>query len=145
VWNDGDVGIHWQLENMESFSRTANYSRVLYRQHVTDPGSDAYKPGHSADRRVTLYGGDRCSELAPDNDTLLDWFGFDCWSEEQGSCGRLPYGINSFYIQDGQEGKNRDGTCWVFAQLGAAEHAWSSLTAMMWASVSASVVIWLAM
>jgi hypothetical protein len=107
TWNlgpaaTGKADIHWRLENTGTYDAQANYSRVLYRQHVTNPGDDGYMPGRYADRRVTLYGGERCSELDPsDRDTLLTWFGFSCWSEDVGGCGTLPYGVVSFRVQPG--------------------------------------------
>jgi hypothetical protein len=108
-------------------------------------GSDEYKPGHHADRRAMLYGEKRCSELASDNKILLPWFGYSCWSEEQGSCGTLPYGIVSFSILNGRNQKNRVRNCWVFRESGAAAHGYSSSRAIVGAFVSASVLTWLAL
>ncbi|USP81636.1 uncharacterized protein yc1106_08910 [Curvularia clavata] len=60
VW--GEAGIHWQLFNAETFDSQTNYSGILYRQHVTNPANDDDKPGHHADRRVTVYGAKGCRE-----------------------------------------------------------------------------------
>lgn len=141
VW--GEAGIHWQLFNVDTFDSQANYSSVLYRQHITDANKDENKPGHHADRRVTLYGAKGCRESDGTSDKLLPWYGFDCWSEDKGSCGTLPYGVASFSIQPQQ--KTTQGTCWVFAERGAAVRVWSSSQAVMGAFVSASVAFWLAL
>ncbi|KAM7211929.1 hypothetical protein V8F06_012705 [Rhypophila decipiens] len=125
-----DPGIHWQLLNANDFDPQANYSKVLYRQHVTNPASDKYQPGHYADRVVTIYPGPGCRQLNPaDNKTLLPWYGFSCWSEEQGSCGVLGYSIASFSIQPGREDDGR--TCWVFAKEGSAPSLPSAAMAVL--------------
>jgi hypothetical protein len=142
VW--GEAGIHWQLSNLATFDAQANYSRVLYRQHIASPTDDDQKPGHHADRRVTLYGARDCRESDDGNsETLLPWYGFDCWSEDQGSCGTLPYGIASFSVQPEQE--EQKGTCWVFAERGAATRVWGGDRAVLGGFVSAFVAVWLAL
>ncbi|ORY16600.1 hypothetical protein BCR34DRAFT_556887 [Clohesyomyces aquaticus] len=140
----GEAGIRWQLENVDKFDTQANYSRVLYRQHITNPANDDDKPRHYADRRVTVYGGKGCTEKDPSsNETLLPWYGFSCWSEDEGTCGTLPYSIASFSVQPGPDDKNKDGTCWVFAERGAAAHLSLSSQAMMAVFASTSLAIWL--
>ncbi|KAF2276849.1 uncharacterized protein EI97DRAFT_397817 [Westerdykella ornata] len=144
----GEAGIHWQLENTDTFDPQANYSRVLYRQHITNPTTDEQKPGHYADRQVTIYGGPKCTEADPNsNTTLFPWYGFSCWSEDKGSCGTLPYKIASFYIRAGkdEQSQGRMGTCWVFAECGAATSLLLSSRAMVGAFISASLAIWLSM
>lgn len=95
---------------------------------------------------MTIYGGKDCSEEDPSsNKTLLPWYGFSCWSEDKGSCGTLPYNIASFSIQPGLEKNNRHGTCWVFAEEGAAARVYSSSKAMIGTCISVSLAIWLAL
>jgi hypothetical protein len=144
VW--GEAGIYWQLGNVETFDWKGNYSSVLYRQHITNPASDDQNPGKYADRRVTIYGGKDCSQIDPSSDkTLLPWYGFSCWSEDDGSCGTLPYNIASFSIQPGPDDKDQHGTCWVFAQEGAAARVYSSSRVILGAFISAPLAIWLAL
>jgi hypothetical protein len=144
VW--GEAGIHFQLRNTEAFDPQGNYSSVLYRQHVTNAASDNQKPGHYADRRVTIYGGKNCTENDPSSNTaLLDWYGFSCWSEDKGSCGTLPYKIASFSIQPGPEEKDQHGTCWVFAKEGAAANIYASSQVIIGALINVFLAIWLAM
>jgi hypothetical protein len=144
VW--GEAGIHWQLGNVETFDLKGNYSSVLYRQHITNPARDDQNPGKYADRRVTMYGGKDCSQIDPSSDkTLLPWYGFSCWSEDNGSCGTLPYNIASFSIQPGPDDKDRHGTCWVFAKEGAAARVYLSSRVILGAFISASLAIWLAL
>lgn len=117
-------GIAWQLENKDSFDPKANYSKLLYRQHVESPSED-YEPGSYAYRRINVYGGLDCSDHdleRPFGERLVDWYGFDCFSEGEGDCGTLPYGIKSFTVQPGRFGneKAQDGKCLVFAKMGAA-------------------------
>ncbi|KAF2120367.1 hypothetical protein BDV96DRAFT_610320 [Lophiotrema nucula] len=133
VW--GEAGIQWKLGNVETFDSQGSYSSVLYRQHITDPASDDQRPGHYANRR-----NDPSS-----NETLLDWYGFSCWSEDKGSCGTLPYKITSFSIPPGPAEKDQQGTCWVFAKEGAAARIYVSSQATTGAFVSAFLAIWLAM
>lgn len=148
-WAGGgqEAGIRWQLLNLDTFDPQANYSNILYRQHVLSPSSDDDKPGHYANRRVTIYGAPGCSEADPsDNHTLLPWYGFSCWSEEAGSCGKLPYGIASFSVQPGPDDDERDGTCWDFAERGgAAGMSGLSRQAMMSSLFGTAVAVWLAL
>jgi hypothetical protein len=138
----GTAGIDWQLGNVESFDLQGNYSSVLYRQHVTNPSSENYKPGNFADRRVTIYGGKGCTEKDPSNDKgLLPWYGFSCWSEDKGSCGNLRYKIASFNINS--KPKEDQGTCWVFAETGASARVHSSSKAIAGAFISASLALWI--
>ncbi|KAM7207803.1 hypothetical protein V8F20_001845 [Naviculisporaceae sp. PSN 640] len=138
----GEPGIHWRLFNAQDFDPQANYSRVLYRQHVTNPPSDEYKPSHYADRMVTLYGGPNCTQKNPADDrSLLPWYGLSCWSEDQGSCGDLGYRIASFSLQAKPDEKAQHGTCWVFAKEGAAARTRSSAQFLV---STVLIVAWLA-
>jgi hypothetical protein len=140
VW--GEAGIHWQLFNAETFDPQTNYSGILYRQHVTNPTDDDDKPGQHADRRVTLYGAKKCRESDGQSE-LLPWYGFDCWSENEGSCGTLPYGIVSFSVQPQQD--EEQGTCWVFAERGAAASVGTSSRGVVAVVVSTFMAVWLAL
>lgn len=134
------------MQNNAAFDSSANYSRVLYYQHIPNAQSDEDKPGHHADRKMTLYGGRDCSEATPSG-TSAPWFGFGCWSEEKGSCGTLPYGVVSFSVQAG--GEDKDGKCWVFAengqqsQEGAAVSVHLSLQLVLTAFAGVSVAVWM--
>lgn len=137
-------GIVWQLENMESFDPRANYSRILYRQNVYNPQDKRYDPGSYAWRRINIYGGPNCTESNPEGDNLLDWYGFNCFSEGGGSCGTLPYSIASFTVMPGSFEKEDEqrGKCMVFAKLGsAARHQIHKV--VMGAFVCAFLVVWL--
>jgi hypothetical protein len=140
--NTREAGIHWQLENVDTYDSQTNYSSILYRQHVTKPGDDDLKPGHYAKRGVTLYAAKRCSDLDPSADRILYWYGFNCWSEDEGSCGTTPWNIGSFNMHAPSD--NAKGTCWVFAKNGDAGRGYSSSQAMMGAFLGASLAIWLA-
>ncbi|KAF2649955.1 hypothetical protein K491DRAFT_609738, partial [Lophiostoma macrostomum CBS 122681] len=140
-----EPGIHWQLENMNKYDPTKNYSKILYRQHNYSSSEDS-EPGRYADRKVNLYGGENCTELSPNKTTgLYPWFGLSCWSEDEGSCGTIPYDIASFAVQPGPEDSDKDGTCMVFAEEGAATSSYRSRQAISGALVSTAVAIWLAM
>jgi len=144
--HDQPVGIAWQLENMDMYDPQTNYSRVLYRQHVeTSSGSDdRYKPDAYAYRRINIYGGVNCSESDPEGTNLLDFYGFDCFSDGEGNCGTTPYNIASFYITEGEfrDESEQHGKCMVFARMGAAAgHQVSK--AVMGALLCASMAAWL--
>jgi hypothetical protein len=136
----GEAGIHWQLENVNTYDPQTNYSSILYRQHITNPGRDDLKPGNQADRAVTLYASNNCRDLVSSSGDILGWYGFSCWSEDKGSCGTAPWKIGSFSIQD----KAELDSCWVFAKDGAAGRGYSSSQAMVGAFFGASLAIWLA-
>ncbi|CAE7195958.1 hypothetical protein P3342_009994 [Pyrenophora teres f. teres] len=138
----GEAGIYWQLENLDTYDSQANYSSVLYRQHITSPINDDQKPGKFAQRGVTLYAGKGCSDLDPSADRILDWYGFNCWSEDKGDCGTTPWNIGSFNMH--APGDDAEGTCWVFAKNGNGARRFSSSQAMMGAVIAASLAIWLA-
>jgi hypothetical protein len=116
------VGISWQLENVDKYNPQANYSKVLYRQHLDHASDERYEPGSYSFRRINIYGGPNCTEINPLGDNLLDWYGFDCFSEDGGSCGRTPYSISSFYVRAGyfEDESQQHGKCMVFARMGAA-------------------------
>lgn len=136
----GEAGIYYTLENVETYDPQGNYSSVLYHQHVANPTSDDYKPGHAANRRVTIYPGTGCSDYHRPSDQILPWFGFGCWSEDKGSCGTTPYSIASFSLQPVDD---PEGSCWDFAVQGAASRSYSSSQAAMGALLGASLAIWL--
>ncbi|KAF1831071.1 hypothetical protein BDW02DRAFT_464173, partial [Decorospora gaudefroyi] len=138
-----DPGIHWQLKNKDSYDPQGNYTTILYRQHIAYPDSDDQEPGHFAIRRVTIYGGHGCTELDPnDDDKLLDWYGFSCWSEDEGTCGYTGYNIRSFSVQPLEEEDRNGDVCWVFAQLGGAPRAGSSAAhAMVGAFVTVALAV----
>ena len=140
------MGIHWALQNRDSYDSSANYSSVLYRQHVANPGSEKYEPGHFGDRRVVVYPGEDCSEKDDSKDKgLSPWYGFGCWSESEGDCGSMPYKIASFNIQPALEEKDEKGKCWVFAERGAAVHVHSSSHVVAGAMFSVALAMWLAL
>jgi hypothetical protein len=140
VW--GDAGIQYRLENVETYDPQGNYSSILYHQHAANPSSDdRYKPGHHADRRVTIYPGEGCSDYHRPSDQILPWFGFGCWSEDKGSCGTTPYNIASFSLQPVED--DPDGTCWDFSVQGAGSRVYSSSQAAMGALLGVFLAIWL--
>lgn len=47
-----ETGLHWSIENADTFDAQANYSQVLYRQAAREQEPMSYAP-----RRVNLYGG----------------------------------------------------------------------------------------
>jgi hypothetical protein len=144
VFSPQEAGIHWSLENADKYDSAANYSRVLYRYHVSNPAGDEYKEGQLTNVWVTIDGGDDCSELDPTDDTnLLDWFGYNCWGADKGNCGNTPYPINSFNIYPGD--MDADRKCWLHAKLGAAVHGFSSSRVVMGAFASVSLAFWLAL
>jgi len=132
-------GIHWALENADKFDAQANYSNVLYRQAAYEQ-----EPGSYAMRRVNLYGGLDCTERDPNDDKgLLDWYGLSCWSGVEGECGALPYSIASFTVMPVAE--DSDGTCLMYAQLGAGVAISQPFRAAASVFVGAVVAGWLAM
>lgn len=114
---------------------------------MTRPNDDRYEVGHYADRRVTLYGAKGCTQKNPnDNETLLPWYGFSCWSEDAGSCRTAEYSVRSFSIQPGPGDKDdKSGTCWVFAEEGAAGRVRGVPRAVMGGIVGGFVAVWLAL
>ncbi|OAK98028.1 hypothetical protein IQ06DRAFT_295404 [Phaeosphaeriaceae sp. SRC1lsM3a] len=131
----GGQGIRWSISNTEAYDASANYSSVLYRQHISNPNTDDQKPGHRAERRATIYPGKGCTQKDPnDNSTsgILPWFGLSCLSEDKGRCGNTPYSIQSFYIQAGDP--DSQNQCWDFAkngQSGAARLSTSAVAAFV--------------
>ncbi|KAI4629702.1 uncharacterized protein J4E87_002888 [Alternaria ethzedia] len=76
-FGDEQAGIYWTLLNADKYDRSANYSRVLYRHHVVQAYDDIWKEGHLSNMMATVYGGEDCSELDPNDDqNLLNWFGY---------------------------------------------------------------------
>ncbi|KAE8844279.1 hypothetical protein P3342_002535 [Pyrenophora teres f. teres] len=144
-----NAGIHWQLENLDTYDPQGNYSSVLYRQHLAFAVDDEDKPGHYANLMVNLYGGEGCSELDPrDSTRFLDWYGFNCWSENEGTCGTTGYPIASFYVKEEDREKKEYsgewGKCWSFAQMGASTRASASLWGVVGAVASTALAGWLA-
>jgi hypothetical protein len=141
----GQAGIAWQLDNIESFDPQANYSRVLYHETAFHPAEDRYDPGTYGPHRINVYGGANCSQIDPSGAwDLLDWYGFNCWSEAEGNCGTVPYSIASFLVVAG-DFNNEDaqhGKCMVFAEMGAASSL-QSMRAVVGALVGASTAMWL--
>ncbi|KAF2655594.1 hypothetical protein K491DRAFT_423715 [Lophiostoma macrostomum CBS 122681] len=141
----GEAGIHWQLENVDTFDLQGNYTSVLYHQHIPNPASHDWKPGHYAERVAMIYGGTSCTEANPSgNKTLLPWYGFSCWSEDEGSCGTTPYKIGSFNLGSGVDKKNQH-TCWMFAEEGAAPRVSTSFWSMLGILVGTYLAFWLAL
>jgi len=140
------VPVDWHLENMDTYDPRANYSKLLYRQSFYDPPSKKYESGSYAPRRINVYGGENCSESDPEGAHILDWWGFDCFSEGEGACGTLPYNIASFYLMSGAfDDKDRQhGQCMIFAEMGAADTR-RPLRAAVSAVLSAGFIIWLSM
>jgi hypothetical protein len=143
--NSGQAGIAWQLDNIDAFDPQANYSRVLYHETAFHPDDDRYDPGTYGPHRINVYGGPDCTQLDPSGAyDLLDWYGFNCWSEVEGSCGIVPYSIASFLVAAG-DFNNEDaqhGKCMVFAEMGAASSL-QSMRAVAGALVGASMAMWL--
>lgn len=139
-----DRGIEWQLRNLENYDPQANYSRILYRQHTLNPsGNEAYEPGAYANRRINVYGGFNCTQLEPDSDTgILPWYGFNCWSEEEGTCGTLPYSIASFTMLPLTRRESEAGTCLSFAKDGTAAGNRASYEAVMGVFTGATLALW---
>ncbi|KAH7406433.1 hypothetical protein DE146DRAFT_391109 [Phaeosphaeria sp. MPI-PUGE-AT-0046c] len=140
-------GIRWQLKNVDNYDPQANYSSLLYRQHVESASSNL-APGTFADRRITVYGGVNCSELDPTapkdrKKPLLPWFGLDCRTEAQGRCGDTPYNIASFYVNNKKSGEK--GKCWDFAYMGAASGTAASARVVLAALMSVLVAAWVAL
>lgn len=143
-WNDGDKGIYWTLQNHDSYDPSRNYSSVLYRQHITNPG-DKQHPGEYSRVRVNLYGGENCTQKDPNsNTTLFPWYGFSCWSEDQGSCGTMPFRVASFYVFPAPRQEDQQGKCWVFAEEGAGTSVYRSSQATLIALTSTALALWLA-
>ncbi|KAA8623604.1 hypothetical protein PtrSN002B_011146 [Pyrenophora tritici-repentis] len=133
-----NAGIHWQLENLDTYDPQGNYSSLLYRQHLAFAIDDEDKPGHYANLLVNIFPSKGCSELDPKNSSrLLPWYGFTCWSENEGKCGTTEYPIGSFYVwdQDREEKEKDSGDCYLFARMGAS----ARVSASLWGAVGAVV------
>ncbi|KAF1834268.1 hypothetical protein BDW02DRAFT_647718 [Decorospora gaudefroyi] len=139
----GEYGIHWSLSNAEAYNASANYSSVLYRQHISNPNTKEQEPGSRAERITTLYGGKGCTQIDPNDDKdILPWYGFSCWSEAQGSCGTTSYNIQSFTVQP--RSPEAYWKCWVFAkngQSGAVRVSGSLVAALL----GTGLTVWLAL
>jgi hypothetical protein len=139
-----ESGLHWSLENAETFDAQANYSRILYHQAARDQDPESYAP-----RRVNLYGGLDCTERDPEDDEgLLDWYGISCGTGPsaghaagEGICDELPYRVASFAVLPQDE--DADGTCLVYAQLGAGVGRFQPMKAAASVLVGAVVAGWL--
>jgi hypothetical protein len=139
-----ESGLHWSLENAETFDAQANYSRILYHQAARDQEPESYAP-----RRVNLYGGLDCTERDPEDDEgLLDWYGISCGTGPsaghaagEGICDELPYRVASFAVLPQDE--DADGTCLVYAQLGAGVGRFQPMKAAASVLVGAVVAGWL--
>jgi len=143
-FGDEQAGIYWTLLNADKYDRSANYSRVLYRHHVVQAYDDIWKEGHLSNMMATIYGGEDCSELDPNDDqNLLNWFGYSCWSADEGDCGNTPYPLTSFNLASVDQRSDRK--CWLHSELGAAVHGFSSSRAIMGAFASVSLAVWLAL
>lgn len=135
-----DSGLYWSTENAETFDPQANYSGILYRQAMKDQ-----EPGSYASTRVNLYGGLDCSERDPLDETgLVDWYGLSCWSGVEGICDELPRGVASFAVLPVGT-QSTEGTCLVYAQLGAGVGGLRPLRAVAGVLVGAVVAGWLAL
>lgn len=145
--NGKDLGIDWQLYNADLFDPQANYSSVLYRQHVANPGDDRYEPGNYADRLVNLYGVEGCKDADVETgESYIPWYGFSCWSEDEGTCGATNRTFASFRLQPGITDKDdQDGKCWSFAQWGAAPDLQVRLKAAVGAVIAVGTGLWMAM
>ncbi|KAM0699436.1 hypothetical protein Q7P36_000438 [Cladosporium allicinum] len=133
-----DSGLYWSISNAETFDAQANYSRILYRQAEKDQ-----EPGSYAVKRVNLYGGLDCTERDPhDEKGLLDWYGLSCWSGVEGDCGSLPHAVASFAVLPVG---STEGTCLVYAQLGAGVGGVQPLKAVASVLVGVFVAGWLAL
>ena len=131
-----DSGLYWSISNSETFDAQANYSQILYRQALKDQ-----EPGSYAVKRVNLYGGLDCTERDPhDEKGLLDWYGLSCWSGVEGDCGSLPHAVASFAVLPVG---STEGTCLVYAQLGAGVGGVQTLKAVASVLVGAVVAGWL--
>jgi hypothetical protein len=137
-----ESGFRWSLENAETFDAQANYSQVLYHQAAREQEPMTYAP-----RRVNLYGGLDCTERDPGDDKgLLDWYGLSCGTGPsagsaagEGICDELPYRVASFAVLPQSE--DADGTCLIYAQLGAGVGRFQPLTVVV--LVGAVVAGWL--
>ncbi|OSS52496.1 hypothetical protein B5807_02454 [Epicoccum nigrum] len=67
----GEKGLHWSILNADEYDASANYSSVMYRQHLLNPNTDDQKPGHPARRRATLYPGKGCTEKDPNDENVV--------------------------------------------------------------------------
>ncbi|KAF1838004.1 hypothetical protein BDW02DRAFT_565510 [Decorospora gaudefroyi] len=143
TYSGREYGIKWHLFNAEKFDPTANYTGVLYRQHIKNAGNEKSEPYHYVNRWATMYGANGCREVDSDQLDPLPWFAFNCLSEDDGNCGTLPYSLDSFRIYAPRE-DNLEGTCWMFAEWGAATRLESSQV-LMGVFVSAVLAIWLAL
>lgn len=106
------------------------------------PGDDRFEPGAYAYRRVNVYGGINCTDVDLAETTgYINWYGFNCWSENEGNCGTTPYSIASFLIAPGLF-EREGGTCMVFAEMGIGS-SHQHLKAAVGALVGAFVTMWL--
>lgn len=140
-----DVGIDWQLFNKDLWDPNANYSSVLYRQHVVNPGDSRYEPGSYADRLVTLYGVAGCKDANTEtHEGGIPWYGFSCWSEDEGTCGATNRTFASFQLQPGRTDEDeQSGKCWSFAQWGAAPGVDVRLKAAVGVVVAVGMGFWM--
>lgn len=140
-----DVGIHWEVRNSESYDPQANYSSILYHQN---DGINVNDRGPYAWRTVFLYGSDNCVDVdTSPADEFDNWYGNNCWSEGDGDCRDIYYGVGSFSVQaapKNDEEAQRE-TCWAFAENGLAAGLYHPWTAVMSALVGVSVAVWLAL
>jgi hypothetical protein len=75
----------------------------------------------------------------------LNWYGFNCRTEDGGACGTVPYRIASFNIHERGEAREDQGKCWNFAELGAGTRGFGGEKAMVAGVVGAFLAIWLAL
>ncbi|CAD0099838.1 unnamed protein product [Aureobasidium mustum] len=139
----GQAGIHWQVENMDNFDAQTNYSSVLYHQHNPDTNDKENAPGTYAARALFLYPGQGCEDTPSPSSQPLSWYGLSCWTEPEGTCGTLPYKIASFSIQATDEGDEKHGKCWAFAEMGGAAGLHVSFHAMVSLIVGTLVATWI--
>lgn len=91
-----------------------------------------------------MYGGLDCTQRDPeDEEGLVDWYGLSCWSGEEGDCGALPIQVVSFRVMAVPE--DEDGTCLVYAQLGAGVGVYQPFKAAAGVLVGTVVAGWLAL
>lgn len=137
--------VDWQLYNADSFDAKVNYSRILYHQHTANAQDEQNQPGHNADRQVTFFSGTGCLDNSPNG--VQPWYANSCWSEDQGSCDTLPYGIASFSVRGIPDKEQKDGKCFKGGKYGgnqsAGAHVRASLQAVTCAVVGASIALWL--
>jgi len=138
----GEAGIYWAVENAELYSPEVNYTSVLYHlRPVLSAETNEY-----ADRSVSVYPAKGCDTWDPTSDLPVNppvpWYGFSCWSEEEGNCGTSEYGARSFRVVPARRESDRTGKCMVFAERGAAMSLYTSSRAIFGAALSVSMVVW---